>query len=197
MMHTGFYPFNKSDTTHTRLNGTNKMLIVNTKVDTAHIAPTANHSGYGFWGVVNDPRSRLMQGVAGHAGLYTSASDLTKLAFMYLNHGKVDGRQFIKASTIKLFTTKYKGIPHSHRALGWEGDYKDCSCGRLFGPNSFGHTGFTGTMIWFDPDQNVFGILLTNQVFPKGHRTRIYRVRRRFENLVYTDVVDTAKTSGK
>jgi CubicO group peptidase (beta-lactamase class C family) len=193
MSHTGFYPFNKSDTTHTHFN--KATLIVNTNVDTTNIAPTADHSGTEFWGVVNDPRSRLMGGVAGHAGLYTSASDLAKLAFMYLHHGKVNGKQFLKASTIKLFTTKYKGVPHSHRALGWEGDYKDCSCGHLFGPKSFGHTGFTGTMIWFDPQQDLFGILLTNQVFPKGHRTKIYHVRRAFENIVYSSLVDSSETS--
>jgi CubicO group peptidase (beta-lactamase class C family) len=197
MNHTGFIPFNKSDTTHTYLKKADKTLILNKTVDTTNIAPTADHSGEEFWGVVNDPRSRLMGGVAGHAGLYTSASDLTKLAFMYLHHGKENGKQFLKASTIKLFTTKYKGIPHSHRALGWEGDYHDCSCGNLFGPNSFGHTGFTGTMIWFDPDQNLFGILLTNQVFPNGHRTKIYKVRRQFENLVYSSLVDTSGTTSK
>jgi CubicO group peptidase (beta-lactamase class C family) len=194
MTHSGFFPFNESDTTHTYIQKTNKTLIVNKNVDTSNVAPTADHSGNEFWGVVNDPRSRLVGGVAGHAGLYTSASDLSKLAFMYLHHGKADGKQFLKASTIQLFTKKYKGIPNSHRALGWEGDYKDCSCGHLFGPNSFGHTGFTGTMIWFDPDQDLFGILLTNQVFPKGHQTKIYKYRRQFENLVYSSLVDTAKT---
>jgi CubicO group peptidase (beta-lactamase class C family) len=193
MTHTGFYPFDKSDTIHTHFN--KAVLIVNKNVDTTNIAPTADHSGNEFWGVVNDPRSRLMGGVAGHAGLYSSASDLAKLAFMYLHQGKVNGKPFLKASTIKLFTTKYKGIPHSHRALGWETDYKDCSCGNLFGSMSFGHTGFTGTMIWFDPQQDLFGILLTNQVFPKGHRTKIYHVRRAFENIVYSSLVDSSETA--
>jgi CubicO group peptidase (beta-lactamase class C family) len=194
MTHTGFLPFSESDTVHTTFNNTNLPLIINKNVATNNIAPTADHSDEIFWGVVNDPRSRLMGGVAGHAGLYTSASDLAKFAFMYLNNGLVNGKQFLKPSTIKLFTKKYAGIPHSHRALGWEGDYHDCSCGNLFGPKSFGHTGFTGTMIWFDPQQNLFGILLTNQVFPKGHRTKIYKVRRQFENLVYSSIVDSLGT---
>jgi CubicO group peptidase (beta-lactamase class C family) len=114
---------------------------------------------------------------------------------MYLNDGRVNGKQFLKKSTIKLFTKKWSGIPHSHRAFGWETDYKGCSCGYLFGPESFGHTGFTGTMIWFDPQQKLFGVLLTNQVFPNGHGTKIYKVRRKFENLVYSSLVDTSKNS--
>src|SRR5699024_10503839 len=154
-----------------------KTLIVNTTVDTSNIAPTADHGGNWFRGGVNDPRSRLAGGVFGHAGLYTSVKDLAKFAFMYLKRGKVNGKQFLQASTIKLFTKKY-GIPNSNRALCWEVDYNDCSCGKYFGPKSFGHTGFTGTMIWFDPEQDLFGILFTNQVFPKGHGTKIYSIRR-------------------
>jgi CubicO group peptidase (beta-lactamase class C family) len=193
MMHTRFYPFNELDTTHTYSEMTNKTLVVNRNIATINIAPTADHFGNEFWGVVNDPRSRLVGGVAGHAGLYTNASDLAKLAFMYLHRGKVKGKQFLKASTIRLFTRKYDGIPDSHRALGWEVDYKDCSCGDLFGPRSFGHTGFTGTMIWFDPRQELFGILLTSQVFPNGHQTKIYKVRRAFENIVYSSLVGPTK----
>jgi CubicO group peptidase (beta-lactamase class C family) len=194
MTHTGFRPFNDSDTTHTHLKKANKTLIVNKNVDTTNFAPTADHSGEEFWGIVNDPRSRLMGGMAGHAGLFASASDLVKFAQMYVHLGKVNGKQFIKASTIKLFR-KDAGVPNSHRGLGWDIDYKDCACGHLFGPKSFGHRGFTGTMIWFSPKHHLYGILLTNQVFPNGHQTKIYRARREFYNLVYSGVLGKSKSS--
>lgn len=193
MTHTGFIPYSDSDTTHTYFEKTGNTVIVNETVDTTNIVPTADHANNLFWGVVNDPRSQLTAGVAGHAGLYSSAEDLAKIAFMYLHQGKVNGKQFLKASTINLFTKDY-GVPNSNRALGWEVAYEDCSCGKYFGPKSFGHTGYTGTMIWFDPQQDLFGILLTNQVFPNGHGTKVYAVRQKFENLVYTSLVDSSET---
>jgi len=158
--------------------------------DTTNFAPTANHQRNVFQGVVNDPLARAMGGVSGNAGLFSTASDLSKFAFMLSHKGRIYGRQFLKPSTIELFTHR-ANVPNSTRALGWDTKTEEgySSAGHLFGPRSFGHTGYTGTSIWFDPDQQLFAILLTNQVYPKGHHDAIFTVRSKFYDLVYSRLV--------
>ena len=83
-----------------------------------------------------------------------------------------------------MFTERQNIPPGSSRALGWDTPSENSSAGTKMGPDAFGHTGFTGTSIWFDPDRDLFIILLTNRVNPTRANTKIFQVRRRVADLV-------------
>ena len=125
-------------------------------------APTAVDPprGYPIRGEVHDENAWAMGGVAGHAGLFSTASDLAVFAQMMLNGGEYDGVQIVSKPTVELFTKRAFG----HRALGWDTADGSFGSGRYLGPNAYGHTGFTGTSIWIDPDRQMFMILLTNRI---------------------------------
>jgi beta-glucosidase-like glycosyl hydrolase/CubicO group peptidase (beta-lactamase class C family) len=128
-------------------------------------------------GTVHDETSALLGGMAGHAGLFSTASDLAVFVQMILNEGNYGGVQYLKPETIKLFTER-KSL-NVQRGLGW--DFKTLkgytSVGNLFSNKSFGHTGFTGTSIWVDPERNLFVIFLTNRVHPTRANNKILKVR--------------------
>jgi serine-type D-Ala-D-Ala carboxypeptidase len=125
-------------------------------------APTAIDPprGYPIRGEVHDENAWAMGGVAGHAGLFSTASDLAVFAQMMLNGGEYNGVQIVSKPTVELFTKRAFG----HRALGWDTADGSFGSGRYLGPNAYGHTGFTGTSIWIDPDRQMFMILLTNRI---------------------------------
>ncbi len=127
-------------------------------------------------GEVHDENAYALGGVSSHAGLFSSARDLVRLARMYLDGGAIDGRRFLAASTIALFTT-VQDSTLSHRALGWETPNGTNSAGRLMSKRAFGHTGFTGTSIWMDPERGIFVLLLTNRVNPTREHRGITAVR--------------------
>ncbi len=116
--------------------------------------------GYPIRGEVHDENAWAMGGVAGHAGLFSTASDLAVFAQMMLNDGEYNGVQIISKPTVDLFTKRAFG----HRALGWDTADGSFGSGKYLGPNAYGHTGFTGTSIWIDPDRQMFMILLTNRI---------------------------------
>ncbi len=119
-------------------------------------------------GEVHDETAWIMGGVAGHAGLFSSAGDLTQFARMMVQRGDHSGNDFLQPRTIDLFTAAVD-TALSTRALGWDTQRRDgrpSSAGHYFGPRSYGHTGFTGTSIWIDPDSKVWVILLSNRVYP-------------------------------
>ena len=133
------------------------------------IAPTEVEEKEPIWGVVHDPTARNMGGVAGHAGLFTTARDLSLFAEMMLNSGELNGKRIFGAQTVRKFTSP--NTP-SHqtilRGLGWDIDSPYAgNRGELFPIGSFGHTGFTGTSLWMDPQSHSYVILLTNSVHPK------------------------------
>jgi uncharacterized protein YbbC (DUF1343 family)/CubicO group peptidase (beta-lactamase class C family) len=136
------------------------------------IAPTQyDENEHMLWGVVHDPTARRMGGVAGHAGLFSTADDLAKFAQTLLNGG--DG--ILSAVTVEKMTTP-ETPPSSPvlRGFGWDIDSPFSSNrGDLFPIGSFGHTGFTGTSIWIDPTTQTYIILLTNAVHPRGKGTAI------------------------
>jgi CubicO group peptidase (beta-lactamase class C family) len=119
------------------------------------IAPTGPRRGE-----VHDENAFVLGGVAGHAGLFSTASDLSVFAQMMLNGGEYDGTRLIADSTVALFTKRAAGT----RALGWDTCGGSGSCGKYMSDHAFGHTGFTGTSLWIDPDRQMFVILLTNRV---------------------------------
>ena len=116
-----------------------------------------------YWqGVVHDENARWLDGVAGHAGVFSCAEDLSKLCTMLLNGG--DG--FISRRTFDEFTRKANLVAGSSRSLGWDGWSEGCAGGSKASPDSFGHTGFTGTSLWVDRENDIAVILLTNAVHP-------------------------------
>lgn len=133
------------------------------------IAPTEVEENEPVLGIVHDPTARNMGGVAGHAGLFTTARDLSRFAEMMLNYGELNGTRIFAAQTIRKFTTPNSP---SHqpilRGLGWDIDSPlSGNRGELFPIGSYGHTGFTGTSLWIDPESHSYVIILTNSVHPK------------------------------
>ncbi len=130
-----------------------------------------------IWGTVHDETAALLGGVAGHAGLFSTASDLAVFMQMMMSRGSYGGRQLLKPETVELFTTL--ADTKSRRALGWDTKTMNgySTAGSLFGPKSFGHTGFTGTSLWADPEKKIFVILLTNRVNPTRNNTKIQQIR--------------------
>lgn len=135
-------------------------------------------------GEVHDEASAMLNGVAGHAGLFSTAEDISKLIAVIMNKGKLGNKEFIKSSTIDLFTTRYS--EQSTRALGWDTkSVKGSSSGDYFSIKSFGHTGFTGTSIWADPEKNLFVVFLTNRVYPSRENFKLGKVRPELHNIIY------------
>ncbi len=136
----------------------------------ARIAPTERSSPNGapLRGVVHDPTARNMDGVAGHAGLFSTAADLARFAQMLLNGGQLDGVRVFGAPTVEKFTEPQSPPDQAIlRGLGWDIDSPHSgNRGELFPIGSFGHTGFTGTSIWIDPVSQTYVILLANSVHP-------------------------------
>lgn len=128
-------------------------------------------------GVVHDENAYLLGGVAGHAGLFSTASDLAVFMQMLMNGGNYGGKRYLKPETVSLFTLKQN--QKSTRALGWDTKTVNgySTAGSLFSERSFGHTGFTGTSIWADPGRKVVAILLTNRVYPTRANNNIVQVR--------------------
>lgn len=127
-------------------------------------------------GSVHDENAELLGGVSGHAGLFSTASDLSIFVRMLLNGGVYDGRRYLRTSTIDEFIRKK--APGQERWLGWDMKSETgSSAGTLFPATSFGHTGFTGTSVWADPNSRVAVIFLTNHVYPTRVNYRLFKVR--------------------
>ncbi|MEZ5345765.1 MAG: DUF1343 domain-containing protein [Pyrinomonadaceae bacterium] len=142
-------------------------------------------------GEVHDPTSHRMDGIAGHAGLFSTADDLARYAQMLLNGGILDGKRILSPATVAIMTSPYviseKG---ETRGLGWDIDTTFSSNrGELFPLGSFGHTGFTGTGIWIDPLSETFVIFLSNRVHPDG-KGNIVDVRARVSTVAASAVMD-------
>ncbi len=131
-------------------------------VDVERTAPTeiAPPRGYPLRGEVHDENAWALGGVAGHAGLFSTAGDLSVFAQMLLDGGTYNGVRVVADSTVALFTKRAAG----HRALGWDTCAGGAGCGQYLSERAYGHTGFTGTSLWIDPDRHMFVILLTNRV---------------------------------
>jgi CubicO group peptidase (beta-lactamase class C family) len=142
-------------------------------------------------GEVHDENAFALGGVAPHAGLFGTAPDLARLAQALLDGGVFAGRRLVSRATVELFTLR-AGVPASSRALGWDtptnesglrssvgGQPGYSSAGSILSARSFGHTGFTGTSMWMDPERGLYVILLTNRVHPTRENDAIRGVRSR------------------
>jgi CubicO group peptidase (beta-lactamase class C family) len=144
----------------------------------SRIAPTGLWHGHPIAGEVNDQNAARLGGVAGHAGLFSSANDLARFAQLMLRQGVLpNGRRLLRRETVRQFTAKAAdfGRHTEARTLGWQATptgEETSSAGRLFGARSYGHTGWTGTSLWIDPDRDLFVVLLTNRSFaPRTRRS--------------------------
>jgi CubicO group peptidase (beta-lactamase class C family) len=158
-----------------------------TKYDSENCAPTEIDTSWRkqtVQGSVHDETSAMLRGIAGHAGLFSTASDLAIFMQMLLNGGNYGGKQYLKKETIELFTTRQN--EKSLRTLGWDSKTTNgySTAGNLFSQNSFGHTGFTGTSIWVDKEKNLFVIFLTNRTFPTRANTKIREVRPKLHDAI-------------
>jgi CubicO group peptidase (beta-lactamase class C family) len=154
----------------------------------SRIAPTdvSPPRGYPLRGEVADENAYALGGIAGHAGIFSTASDISVFAQMMLNGGEYNGVRIIADSTIALFTRRAAGT----RALGWDTADGDGGSGSYLSGTSYGHTGYTGTSLWIDPDREMFVVLLTNRV----HAARARRPAKVISD-VRADVSDLAALS--
>jgi CubicO group peptidase (beta-lactamase class C family) len=155
---------------------------------TYRIAPTeiAPPRGYPLQGEVHDENAYALGGVAGHAGLFSTAADLSIFAQMMLNGGSYNGVRILSDTTVALFTHRAAGT----RALGWDTADGDGGSGKFLDSRAYGHTGYTGTSIWIDPERQMFVLLLTNRV----HAARARRPAKVISD-VRADLADAAVAS--
>jgi CubicO group peptidase (beta-lactamase class C family) len=160
------------------------------KFKESNIAPTEQDKrfrGKLVRGTVHDQEAALMGGVAGHAGLFGNANSLAILMQMNLQKGYYGGKRYFPETTIPNFTKTYQ--PNNRRGLGWDRPNPEGGGGLsdLASRNSFGHTGFTGTCVWIDPDQELVYIFLSNRVYPNAENNKLarYKVREKIQSVVY------------
>jgi len=146
--------------------------------------PTQVIEGRPLLGLVHDPLARLQGGISGNAGLFSTAEDLSVFAQMILGQGEFKGARILSPAAVERMTSVYPKAVFTGRGLGWD----LCSVyasngGDLFGPQSFGHSGYTGTSIWIDPDTRTVVIFLANSVHPDD-KGQIIPLRSRVANIV-------------
>jgi beta-N-acetylhexosaminidase len=127
-------------------------------------------------GEVHDENAYAIGGVSGHAGLFSTTPDLAAFCQMLLNGGVYAHQRILRRATIAQFTAPQQ-LSGGTRTLGWVVPTEGSSSGHYFSPRSFGHTGFTGTSIWIDPERQLFVVLLTNRVHPTRENMKIAQVR--------------------
>ncbi|MFL6469000.1 MAG: serine hydrolase domain-containing protein [Pyrinomonadaceae bacterium] len=158
-------------------------------IELGYLQPTANADSPAFrgqviWGEVHDGNAYFMGGVAGHAGLFSTAEEVFKIALQFLPHYT----RLLEPETCKLFTTNYTAGLNEDRSFAFQlASTKDSTAGTKMSPQSFGHNGFTGTSLWIDPVKDRIFVLLTNRTH--NHPlpfVNINSVRRRFHDLAIT-----------
>jgi CubicO group peptidase (beta-lactamase class C family) len=158
----------------------------------AHIAPTEIETWRGrlLVGEAHDPNCWALNGEAGHAGLFGSASAVGGFAQLVLRALRQHDASLARADTVHAFAQR-TDTPESTRALGWDTMKPTSSCGSLMSPTAIGHTGYTGTSLWIDWQRNLYVVLLTNRVHPSATNNAILQVRPAFHDAVvaaWTDV---------
>ena len=146
-------------------------------------------------GHVHDQGAGMMGGVAGHAGLFSNANDLAKLMQLYLNRGSYGGEQYIDSLTVDEFTRcQYCEDNNNRRGAGFdkpqlEGNGPTCGCLSM---NSYGHSGFTGTLAWVDPDEEIIFIFLSNRVHPSAENTKLLSksTRTNIQQIIYDSIIE-------
>ena len=140
-------------------------------------------------GYVHDYGAAMMGGIGGHAGLFSNANDLAKVMQMYLQKGEYGGKRYFSGSTVNLFTKKAYSRGYNRRALGFDrpGPRKKSPVTRLASSKSYGHSGFTGTLAWVDPEKNFVYIFLSNRIYPDAENNKLVslNVRTKVQEAFY------------
>jgi serine-type D-Ala-D-Ala carboxypeptidase len=137
-------------------------------------------------GEVQDENASVLGGVAGHAGIFSTAEDVARFAHTMLN----GGRPILRPDTVKLFTRRGSTPEETSRALGWDTPSAPSQSGKYFSPSSYGHLGYTGTSLWIDPDRQLSITLLTNRTWPDCQNQAIKQVRPAFHDAVMEALAD-------
>lgn len=162
-------------------------------VNQENIAPTENDTTTRkelIWGQVHDPLAYLNNGVCGNAGLFSTAEDLFKICQMLLNKGEFEGIRYLNSATMDIFNHRYFADVGIRRALGFDKPLikgKSSHCSQYASQSSFGHSGFTGTYIWIEPENNTIIIFLSNRVYPYSSPNKLSKmnIRTDINDLIY------------
>ena len=151
-------------------------------IDIRRIPPTENSSDFRkqqLHGYVHDPNAAALGGVAGHAGLFSTANDLFLIYQMMLNEGSLNGRRYISAKTFNTFNSRHFADKGNRRALGFDKPFitgTSTHIAPMASQKSFGHTGFTGIMVWVDPEYNLIYLFLSNRVYPSASPNKLSKM---------------------
>ena len=164
------------------------------KFPASQIAPTEDDKLFRkklLTGYVHDQGAAMHGGIAGHAGLFSTANDLAKMGQMWLKKGAYGGHYYFKPQTLTLFTDKQ--YENSRRGLGWDKPVPSDPAGPTSiyaSSKTFGHTGFTGTCIWVDPEFNLVYVFLSNRVYPDMNNNKILNanIRPRIQDVIYQSI---------
>lgn len=162
-------------------------------IDRFEIAPTEydyHFRNEQIWGQVHDRNAAVFGGVAGHAGLFSNSHDLIILLQMIAQNGQYGGKQYLKPATIDYFNDQY--FPGNRRGLGWDKKSETTSnSSKKASMSSFGHTGFTGTLVWVDPAFDLVFVFLSNRIYPDANNYKLIQkdIRTRVQDVVYEAIL--------
>lgn len=168
------------------------------KFAASEVAPTEMDDYYRYQllqGYVHDMGAAMMGGVSGHAGLFANSNDLAKMMQMYLQKGYYGGKRYFETKTIDKFNHRYYENDSIRRGLGFDKpdfNSKISAASKYASANSFGHSGFTGTYTWVDPDNEILYIFLSNRVFPTMNNNKLVdqNIRTEIHNLIYEAIIE-------
>ena len=183
-----FYkPLGANYTTFNPLEKFNKLDIIPTEIDDYFRYDTVH-------GYVHDMGAAMQDGVGGHAGLFSNANDVAKLMQMYLQEGLYGGKRYFSSDTFKTFNTCHYCDKENRRGIGFdkpqlEEEGPTCGCLSM---TSFGHSGFTGTYAWADPEEEIVYVFLANRTYPKSDKNRLSEenIRTKIQRLIYESILE-------
>ncbi len=168
------------------------------KFPAERIVPTENDKTFRkqlLQGYVHDPGAAMLGGVCGHAGLFSDANDLAILMQMLLNRGEYGGERYLNPTTVSLFTRKQE--TKNRRGLGFDKPepdiYKPKSTATDASPRTFGHSGFTGTCVWADPDHELIYVFLSNRIHPSADNQKL--IQKNIRTVIHQAIYDAMKKS--
>lgn len=179
-----------------KINANNLTYLPLTKFDVSQIAPTEIDNYFRHTtvqGYVHDMGAAMMGGVAGHAGLFGNALDVAKMMQLFLDEGTFNGEQLLSPKTINDFNTCYFCVHGNRRGAGFDKPQlgtsgPTCGCASM---QSFGHTGFTGTMAWADPEKNLIYVFLSNRTYPNADDNKLSKsnTRENIQQIIYDALI--------
>ena len=168
------------------------------RFDKNEVVPTENDIVFRkqlIQGYVHDPGAAMLGGVGGHAGLFSNANDLAKMLQMYLQNGEYGGTRYLDKKTVKMFTSCLECSNGNRRGLGFDKPQSDTTKYSPtipgISPESYGHTGFTGTMVWVDPEYEIIYVFLSNRVFPDAVKNKLAEldIRTKIQQVIYDSII--------